>query len=459
MKRKLRIGLTTELIILIWVAIIITFIIIWAVEIGNSNGFDYIMGKIISPQNFKDEIIIKKYKNDFHPTINNIINENKNVIKIPHKLDRKLEKAFNNRTDFVCIFNSNGEILHSNKNDNIYNIKKEKIRENLEVRKVKSSVEANIKEIKKIDNNLYILVLSHRIAQTGLLSMIVTIFIWIVIFAILTKGRLKYIIGIKKGVDKLYLSDFQDKVPLKYNNELTSLATALNDMGDKIRENKKNEEEFLLNISHDLRTPLTSILGFLSLLKEKKYDTEKERDRYINTIEEQSIYLKTLIEEFFQFSKLKWKHTKLQRENIKLQEILRQIVDGFYPQLKENSITIDMNFPEKPVYTDVDIDKFMRVLENLISNAIKYSSAGTDIIINLYKNKDKIIMEFWNTPKDVIKEDELKFLFKRFYKKDLSRGSKGAGLGLAIALEAVKLHGGQLYAVIKNEKLGMIMEI
>ncbi len=230
-------------------------------------------------------------------------------------------------------------------------------------------------------------------------------------------------------------------------------------MGDKIRENKKNEEEFLLNISHDLRTPLTSILGFLSLLKEKKYDTEKERDRYINTIEEQSIYLKTLIEEFFQFSKLKWKHTKLRRENIKLQEILRQIVDGFYPQLKENSITIDMNFPEKPVYKDVDIDKFMRVLENVISNAIKYSSGGTDIIINLYENKDKIIMEFWNTPKDVIKEDELKFLFKRFYKKDLSRGSKGAGLGLAIALESVKLHGGQLYAVIKNERLGMIIEI
>ncbi len=112
---------------------------------------------------------------------------------------------------------------------------------------------------------------------------------------------MRYIIFIEKGVKKLYSSNFEKKIPLKYNNELTSLAVALNDMGDTIKENKKNEEEFLLNISHDLRTPLTSILGFLNLLKQKKYDTDEEREGYINTIEEQSLYLKTLIDEFFNF--------------------------------------------------------------------------------------------------------------------------------------------------------------
>jgi len=230
-------------------------------------------------------------------------------------------------------------------------------------------------------------------------------------------------------------------------------------MGDTIKENKKNEEEFLLNISHDLRTPLTSILGFLNLLKQKKYDTDEEREGYINTIEEQSLYLKTLIDEFFQFSKLKWKNVKLNKENINLQEILRQISDGFYPQLKENSITISMNFPEKPLYKEVDVEKFMRVLENVISNAIKYSYKGTEISLNLYENKDRIVMEFWNTPIEALKEDELDFLFKRFYKKDLSRSNKGAGLGLAIALEVIKLHEGELYAVMKNKKLGIIIKL
>ncbi len=264
---------------------------------------------------------------------------------------------------------------------------------------------------------------------------------------------------IEKGVKKLYSSNFEKKIPLKYNNELTSLAMALNDMGDTIKENKKNEEEFLLNISHDLRTPLTSILGFLNLLKQKKYDTEEEREGYINTIEEQSVYLKTLIDEFFQFSKLKWKNVKLNKENINLQEILRQISDGFYPQLKENKISISMNFPEKPLYKEVDVEKFMRVLENVISNAIKYSYKGTEISLNLYENKDRIEMEFWNTPIENLKEDELDFLFKRFYKKDLSRSNKGAGLGLAIALEVIKLHEGELYAVMKNKKLGIIIKL
>lgn len=285
------------------------------------------------------------------------------------------------------------------------------------------------------------------------------LFVFMIIFAILAKGRLRYIIFIEKGVKKLYSSNFEKKIPLKYNNELTSLAVALNDMGDTIKENKKNEEEFLLNISHDLRTPLTSILGFLNLLKQKKYDTDEEREGYINTIEEQSLYLKTLIDEFFQFSKLKWKNVKLNKENINLQEILRQISDGFYPQLKENSITISMNFPEKPLYKEVDVEKFMRVLENVISNAIKYSYKGTEISLNLYENKDRIVMEFWNTPIEALKEDELDFLFKRFYKKDLSRSNKGAGLGLAIALEVIKLHEGELYAVMKNKKLGIIIKL
>ncbi len=285
------------------------------------------------------------------------------------------------------------------------------------------------------------------------------LFVFMIIFAILAKGRLRYIILIEKGVKKLYSSNFEKKIPLKYNNELTSLAVALNDMGDTIKENKKNEEEFLLNISHDLRTPLTSILGFLNLLKQKKYDTEEDKEGYINTIEEQSLYLKTLIDEFFQFSKLKWKNVKLNKENINLQEILRQISDGFYPQLKEKNITISMNFPEKPLYKEVDVEKFMRVLENVISNAIKYSYKGTEISLDLYENKDRIEMEFWNTPIEALKEDELDFLFKRFYKKDLSRSNKGAGLGLAIALEVIKLHEGGLYAVMKNKKLGIIIKL
>ncbi|MCR1074840.1 HAMP domain-containing histidine kinase [Clostridium botulinum] len=461
MKRKLRIGLTTELMLLFVISLVITIFGMMMV-LGSLNISSYNINKFLFPEHFKDKVIIEEYEKTVGRRVDRVIKGNINQLKVPHKMDEKLKKEFpyNFRgKTLVYIINSNGEILSSNNEENMYTIRKSTIKEGLELKRYDDNIIINIRETKKISDNLYIVINNDSVIDGDFIIMCTGLFAFMIIFAILAKGRLKYIISIKKGVNKLYSSDFEDKISLKYNNELTSLAIALNDMGGKIKENKENEKEFLLNISHDLRTPLTSILGFLNLLKQKKYDTEEDREGYINTIEEQSLYLKTLIDEFFQFSTLKWKNVKLNKENINLQEILRQINDGFYPQLKENKISMSMNFPEKPLYKEVDVDKFMRVLENVISNAIKYSHKGTEISLNLYENKDKIVMEFWNTPIEALKEDELDFLFKRFYKKDLSRGNKGAGLGLSIALEAVKLHGGELYAVMKNERLGIIIKL
>ncbi|WP_030037062.1 MULTISPECIES: sensor histidine kinase [Clostridium] len=443
------------------IALIITVFGV-GIALGRLDISSYNINKFLFPDDFKNEFIIREYKRTVGERVDKFVKENINELKKSHKMDEKLKKEFS--YDFrgktlVYIVNSNGEILSSNNEENFYNVRKSIIKEGLQIKKYENDITINIREIKKVNDNIYILINHDSVIDGDFIIMYTELFVFMIIFAILAKGRLRYIIFIEKGVKKLYSSNFEKKIPLKYNNELTSLAVALNDMGDTIKENKKNEEEFLLNISHDLRTPLTSILGFLNLLKQKKYDTDEEREGYINTIEEQSLYLKTLIDEFFQFSKLKWKNVKLNKENINLQEILRQISDGFYPQLKENSITISMNFPEKPLYKEVDVEKFMRVLENVISNAIKYSYKGTEISLNLYENKDRIVMEFWNTPIEALKEDELDFLFKRFYKKDLSRSNKGAGLGLAIALEVIKLHEGELYAVMKNKKLGIIIKL
>ncbi|HBJ2611798.1 TPA: HAMP domain-containing histidine kinase [Clostridium botulinum] len=446
---------------LLFIIALVTTVFGVGITLGRLDISAYDVNKYLHPEHFKNSFIIREYKSTIEKRANRIMKENPNQLKVPHKMDKKLKEefpyGFRGKT-LVYIINSDGEILSSNNEENMCNIRKSSIKEGVQIKKYYGDI-VNIRQIKKINNDLYIAIISDSVIDGELIVMYTELLVFMIIFAILAKGRLRYIIFIEKGVKKLYSSNFEKKIPLKYNNELTSLAVALNDMGDTIKENKKNEEEFLLNISHDLRTPLTSILGFLNLLKQKKYDTDEEREGYINTIEEQSVYLKTLIDEFFQFSKLKWKNVKLNKENINLQEILRQISDGFYPQLKEKNITISMNFPEKPLYKEVDVEKFMRVLENVISNAIKYSYKGTEISLNLYENKDRIVMEFWNTPIEALKEDELDFLFKRFYKKDLSRSNKGAGLGLAIALEVIKLHEGELYAVMKNKKLGVIIKL
>ena len=189
-------------------------------------------------------------------------------------------------------------------------------------------------------------------------------------------------------------------------------------MAQRIQESQKNEEEFLLNISHDLRTPLTSIIGFLELLKQKKYNTPEEQERYLCIIQEKSLYLKSLFDEFFEYSKLKTTNVELKKERVNLQEILRQISDSYYPLLNKKNLKFTFKFPEETLFIDVDIDKFIRAIENILSNAVKHSKTGTEIILNLYKKEETITIEFWNTPKDVVEKDDLPLVFKRFYKKD-----------------------------------------
>nr|WP_243464690.1 histidine kinase dimerization/phospho-acceptor domain-containing protein [Clostridium botulinum] len=290
MKRKLRIGLTTELMLLFVISLIITIFGMMMV-LGSLNISSYNINKFLFPEHFKDKVIIEEYEKTVGRRVDRVIKGNINQLKVPHKMDEKLKKEFpyNFRgKTLVYIINSNGEILSSNNEENMYTIRKSTIKEGLELKRYDDNIIINIRETKKISDNLYIVINNDSVIDGDFIIMCTGLFAFMIIFAILAKGRLKYIISIKKGVNKLYSSDFEDKIPLKYNNELTSLAIALNDMGGKIKENKENEKEFLLNISHDLRTPLTSILGFLNLLKQKKYDTEEEREGYINTIEEQS---------------------------------------------------------------------------------------------------------------------------------------------------------------------------
>lgn len=459
MKKKFKFGLTGELVI----AFILSFIAAIFVLIITFKCFNITSNKInkfLFSASYKDEVILKNYKNSTGQFIDIFIKENIKDIREIDKMESKIKEAFPydyNGKLSLYIVNLKGEILYSNNEDTIFNVQTSKLKDTIEVKKNHGL--AQIIEVKKINEDLYYVAKKDEVIIGDLAIMILSIIVCLIIFSLFIRGRLKYILSIERGINEFYASDFEEKIPLKYNNELTTLAVALNDMGGKIKENRENEKEFLLNISHDLRTPLTSILGFLKLLREKKYDSEEEKGRYVVVIEEKSLYLKKLIDEFFEFSKLKWQDVKLEKENIKLQEILRQVCDGFYPQLKENNITIAMNFTEIPLYSRVDIDKFIRALENIISNAIKYSSQNTVIEIKLLEKEYRPVIEIWNTPAELIKEAELKLFFKRFYKKDLSRHSKGAGLGLSIALEIIKHHGGHLKAELQNERLGIIVRL
>lgn len=260
------------------IALIITVFGV-GIALGRLDISSYNINKFLFPDDFKNEFIIREYKRTVGERVDKFVKENINELKKSHKMDEKLKKEF--PYDFrgktlVYIVNSNGEILSSNNEENFYNVRKSIIKEGLQIKKYENDITINIREIKKVNDNIYILINHDSVIDGDFIIMYTELFVFMIIFAILAKGRLRYIIFIEKGVKKLYSSNFEKKIPLKYNNELTSLAVALNDMGDTIKENKKNEEEFLLNISHDLRTPLTSILGFLNLLNRKSMIQRKK---------------------------------------------------------------------------------------------------------------------------------------------------------------------------------------
>ncbi|SHJ27384.1 Signal transduction histidine kinase [Clostridium cavendishii DSM 21758] len=457
MKRRIKIPLTLELLVIA----ILTFFLVYSgmyFVLGVFNISTSEVNKFLCPNSFEDKYILESYKRHTKG-FENFMFENKEKLKIKDSMNYELNKNFH--YDFqgktvVFLVNSDGEILNSNNNEKLLSIDKNSLKDSLQVKKYGDDI-VGVQEVKKIDENLYMIVNYDMVILGGSIFIYIQLVLWPIVFAICAKGRLKYIVSINKGIKKLYDTGFNEKIPLKYNNELTELANTLNNMGNEIKENRENEKEFLLNISHDLRTPLTSILGFLDLIKQKKYDNEEEKERYFGVALEQCLYLKTLINEFFEFSKLKWKNTELNKYKIKLQELLGQVSEGFYPQLKEHDIELNLNFADKSLYREVDIDKFMRVLENILSNAVKYSKRNTVIDINLYEKDNKIFIEFWNTPEEEISVDDSKLIFKRFYKKDKSRNSKGAGLGLAISSEIVKLHGGEMKAIVKNERLGIVI--
>ncbi|WP_155990520.1 sensor histidine kinase [Paenibacillus graminis] len=372
-------------------------------------------------------------------------------------------KALRSTADVSPALEAGSFVIGNPEEEQVYNILFFTPKEGIDI-SYNNSSGTKMQETRKLGNGLY-LVAASTITYTENPVSLLGIVVFLLFFYLGVRGRIRYMRTLERGTHTLYATEFQARIPLKYNNELTTMAAALNDMAEQIVTSRSKEKDFLLNISHDLRTPLTSIMGFLSLLKEKSYDSEPERERYIEVLEERTGYLKKLLDEFFEISQLKWKPTVMNKSRVNMQELLRQVVDGYHPQSRDRQIDTVLLLPDQSVHVEIDADLFVRVLENLLSNAFKYSRADTELIIRLRESvvesrrQCPVRLELWSTPAQTVEGGELHRLFDRFYKRDSSRTGEGAGLGLSIAAEIIRLHGGRLEAQIEGERLGMIIEL
>ncbi|MCE3201259.1 sensor histidine kinase [Paenibacillus sonchi] len=392
-----------------------------------------------------------------------LLQANSNVVIVRSGESLPGGKALHSATEYPSAPEAGGFVIGNPEEEQVYNIIFFTPQEGINI-SYNNSSGTKLQETRKLGNGLY-LVAASTITYTENPVSALGVVVFLLLFYLGVRGRIRYMRTLERGTHALYATDFEARIPLKYNNELSTMAAALNDMAEQIVASRSKEKDFLLNISHDLRTPLTSIMGFLSLLKEKSYDSEPEKERFIEVLEERTGYLKKLIDEFFEISQLKWKPAVLNKSRVNMQELLRQVVEGYHPQSRDRRIETVLLLPDQSVHVEIDADLFVRVLENLLSNAFKYSRADTELAIRLREpvaeNRRQCLLqlELWSTPAQTMESGELNRLFDRFYKGDSSRTGEGAGLGLSIAAEIIRLHGGRLDAQIEGERLGMMIEL
>ena len=244
---------------------------------------------------------------------------------------------------------------------------------------------------------------------------------------------------------------------IKLPSDLSVLENRLNQIKSEAIKNeilaKTNEErknELIVYLAHDLKTPLTSIIGYLELLNESPTLPMDARAKYANITLNKAYRLEELINEFFEIARFNVGKVILNKSNINLKLMFEQIVDEFYPVSKSQNKEIIINCPSS-LYIDADPDKLSRVFNSVLENTIAYIYEDTQINIDISETIKEIIISISNTGNN-IPQNKLDYIFEKFYRLDEARGSNsgGAGLGLAIAKEIVEAHGGKISATSNN---------
>lgn len=300
----------------------------------------------------------------------------------------------------------------------------------------------------KLNKNSYLVYLNENYIYNDLIVYQVAAITMIVIFLIMISGRVKYISNIANDVRDIAKGDLSKRVVIKYKNELTDLAEDINYMVRELENQDLNEKEFITNISHDLRTPLTTILGYSKMIEQRVYSNEEDLQRYVSIINKKGRYLKSMMDDFFDYTKLSSKDMKLDMIVMNLGELILQLLDGEELNFQKRNLKLDVKLENKVFNIHGDSMLMARALGNLINNALKYSKDNTTVNITL---KEQMINEtnygvfqIDNIPKNNISEEQAENLFNRLYKVSKARNEEGSGLGLAITQEIIKAHNGSI---------------
>lgn len=231
----------------------------------------------------------------------------------------------------------------------------------------------------------------------------------------------------------------------------------LEESSRQVKEAEGKKHDMILYLAHDLKTPLTSVIGYLTLLEESGKLPEEQRQKYIQIAMDKSYRLEELIDEFFEMATYSGKEIALEEKEVRLVLMLQQIVDEFYPVLLEKKLECRIH-AEGEIAFYADADKMMRLFDNLLKNAVNYSYADSVIDITV-KRKQKEVEIIFENACDEIPKDKLERIFEKFYRVDTARSTKqgGTGLGLAIAKNIAELYQGSIHAESEAQIMRVIV--
>ncbi|MCY6369630.1 sensor histidine kinase [Clostridium ganghwense] len=264
------------------------------------------------------------------------------------------------------------------------------------------------------------------------------------------KRQIKKIISV---IEEIQFGNMNQRVRIRTGNKLIKLlCEKTNSILDKFQDTfHKNQDmlesrkKMVSNISHDLRTPLTSLLGYIEAIQNTDHLNEEEREEYLNIVHSKAQSLSILLEEFFQLSKIEADDINLEISEIDICETLREGILNYYNDFTDKRLKVNINIPESKIYVLGHKGSIVRIVDNIISNAMKYGIDGGEVGVDIREEEKYIWVDIWDNGKGIAKEN-LPYIFDRLYKEDTARSSKikGNGLGLTIVKKLAEMQNGSI---------------
>ena len=260
---------------------------------------------------------------------------------------------------------------------------------------------------------------------------------------------------------------YEIRIPQTDLGEMDEVVSSINHLVDSTvkaieeeRKIEKSKDELITNIGHDIRTPLTSVIGYLGLIENQQYHSQEELARYAHVAYRKAQQMQSLVQDLFTYTATRQTTTEIRPVQVQVLRFMEQLVADFELNAREKAIELRLDIRPQNLLASFDVDKMARVFHNLLSNALKYGAGAHYIELLAYQEEDYIYFKVINDGQPLDKT-ELEDIFQRSYRADQSRSANqpGTGLGLAIVRNIVELHHGRVYATVEGKETIFTIEI